>query len=228
MPIFTPTGEQDPFLHVHLRRGEEIYCESDAMVMMDNTLELRGKMQGGFMSALVRRLANGESFFQQHIRAERGGGDCLLAPMMPGGIEVLDIGKNQYNLNDGAYLAASERVQLTARMQSIGTALFAGTGGFFIGQTSGEGQIVINGFGSLFTLEVTPQSPVIIDNGHVVAWDSRLHYELSVTTGASRGMLGNLVNSVTSGEAVVLKFSGSGKVILCSRNANSFRSWAKQ
>ena len=59
MPIFTPTGEQDPFLHVHLRRGEEIYCESDAMVMMDNTLELRGKMQGGFMSALVRRLANG-------------------------------------------------------------------------------------------------------------------------------------------------------------------------
>ena len=49
-----------------------------------------------------------------------------------------------------------------------------------------------------------------------------------MTTGASRGMLGNLVNSVTSGEAVVLKFSGSGKVILCSRNANSFRSWAKQ
>ena len=44
MPIFTPTGEQDPFLHVHLRRGEEIYCESDAMVMMDHTLELRGKM----------------------------------------------------------------------------------------------------------------------------------------------------------------------------------------
>ena len=211
MPVFTPTGELDPFLHVSLRRGESIYCESDAMVMMEANLELRGQMQGGFLSALTRRLANGESFFQQHIRAERGDGDCLLAPMMPGGIEVLDVGKSQYNLNDGAYLAASERVQLTARMQSLGTAL-----------------IVINGFGSLCTLEVTPQSPVIIDNGHVVAWDSRLHYELSVTTGASRGMLGNLVNSVTSGEAVVLKFSGSGKVILCSRNANSFRSWAKQ
>jgi len=105
MPVFTPTGELDPFLHVSLRRGESIYCESDAMVMMEANLELRGQMQGGFLSALTRRLANGESFFQQHIRAERGDGDCLLAPMMPGGIEVLDVGKSQYNLNDGAYLA---------------------------------------------------------------------------------------------------------------------------
>ncbi len=101
MPVFTPTGELDPFLHVSLRRGESIYCESDAMVMMEANLELRGQMQGGFLSALTRRLANGESFFQQHIRAERGDGDCLLAPMMPGGIEVLDVGKSQYNLNDG-------------------------------------------------------------------------------------------------------------------------------
>ena len=63
MPVFTPTGELDPFLHVSLRRGESIYCESDAMVMMEANLELRGQMQGGFLSALTRRLANGESFF---------------------------------------------------------------------------------------------------------------------------------------------------------------------
>ncbi|MFC2503748.1 MAG: AIM24 family protein, partial [Cardiobacterium sp.] len=41
MPVFTPTGELDPFLHVSLRRGESIYCESDAMVMMEANLELR-------------------------------------------------------------------------------------------------------------------------------------------------------------------------------------------
>ena len=41
------------------------------------------------------------------------------------------------------------------------------------------------------------------------------------------GLIGNLVNSVTSGEAVVLKFSGNGKVILSSRNPTSFRAWAK-
>ena len=112
-------------------------------------------------------------------------------------------------------------------MQNIGSSLFAGTGGFLIGQTAGEGQLVVNGFGTLFTLDVTADNPVIIDNGHVVAWDSRLHYEISVTTGNSRGLIGNLVNSVTSGEAVVLKFSGNGKVILSSRNPTSFRAWVK-
>ncbi len=36
MPTFTVTGEIDPFLHVSMRRGEKIYCESGAMVMMED------------------------------------------------------------------------------------------------------------------------------------------------------------------------------------------------
>ena len=228
MPRFTITGDNDPFLHVSLARGESISCESGAMVMMEANLDLSGRMQGGFWSALTRRLANGESFFQQHIEAVRGDGDCLLAPTMPGSIAILEVGATQYKISDGAYLAASSGVQVTAQMQSLGSALFARTGGFFIGQSSGSGQLAVNGFGTLFTLEVTADKPVTIDNGHVVAWDSRLNYEPSVTTSRnSGGLLGNLVNSVTSGEGVVLKFSGNGKVILCSRNSDNFGSWIR-
>ena len=40
MPVFTVTGDVDPFLHVSMKRGETIYCESDAMVMMESTLDL--------------------------------------------------------------------------------------------------------------------------------------------------------------------------------------------
>lgn len=227
MPIFTVTGDLDPFLHVSLEAGESISCESGAMVMMEATLDLSGQMQGGFLSALTRRLVNGESFFQQHIKATRGKGDCLLAPTLPGSVQILDVGKTQYNIADGAYLAATAGVNITARMQNLGTAIFGGTGGFFIGQTSGEGQVAVNGLGSLFMLDVAPDHPVTIDNEHVVAWDSRLHYDISASTQESnRGMLGQLVNSVTSGEMVVLKFSGQGKVLLCSRNAAGLRAWA--
>ena len=225
MPIFTVTGDVDPFLHVSLRKGETIFCESDAMVMMEAPLDLTGSMQGGLVRAGMRRLANGESFFQQRIEAKRGDGDCLLAPNMPGGMQVLDVGARQYRMSDGAYVAATERIEVNARMQSLGNALFGGTGGFFIGETQGDGQVVVGGFGSLFTLDVAPGKDIVIDNGHVVAWDSTLRYEIAASTSQSQGLLRNLTNSVTSGEGVVLRFSGQGQVIVCSRNRQSFLAW---
>ncbi|NMM26294.1 MAG: TIGR00266 family protein [Glaciimonas sp.] len=227
MTVFTSTGEVDPFLHVALTKGDKIYCESDAMVMMETALDLKGRMTGGIGSAIMRRLANGESFFQQHIEAVHGDGDCLLSPVLPGALEILEVGKRQYLLNDGAFLAATSGTEMKVRTQNIGNALFAQSGGFFVMETSGSGQVVVSGFGSIFELEVAPGKDVIIDNAHVVCWDSTLHYALSVTTGTASGggisgMLGNLVNSTTSGEGIVLRFSGSGKVFVCSRNRKAF------
>jgi uncharacterized protein (TIGR00266 family) len=228
MPTFSVTGDVDPFLHVAMARGETIYCESDAMVMMEDTLDLKGKMRGGLGSALMRTFANGESFFQQHIEAVRGNGDCLLSPTLPGAMEVVDVGSRQYMISDGAFVAATSGIELKVRTQSLGNALFAQSGGFFITETSGQGQVVVSGFGSMSMLDVAPGKDVIIDNSHVVCWDSALRYEISMTTGQSSGFLGNLVNSQTSGEGVVLRFSGSGKVYVCSRNRAAFRKWTQQ
>lgn len=225
MPVFTITGDVDPFLHVAMRQGERIYCESDAMVMMEAALDLKGKVTGGIGAALMRRFANGESFFQQHIEAVRGDGDCLLAPTLPGAMQVLDVGQQQYLLSDGAFVAATSGVELKVRTQSLGNALFAGSGGFFITETGGSGQVVVSGFGSISMLDVQPGRDVIIDNSHVVAWDSGLRYEISVTTGGNSGFLSNLVNSQTSGEGMVLRFSGKGKILICSRNSASFQAW---
>ena len=231
MPIFTSTGDVDPFLHVTLEKGEKIYCESDAMVMMEDTLDLKGKMQGGLISSMMRRMANGESFFQQNIEAVRGKGDCLLSPVLPGAIQIMDIGARQYLLNDGAFVAASSGIEMKTRMQSLGNALFAQSGGLFVMESSGSGQLVVSGFGSIFELEVSPGKDVIIDNSHVVCWDHTLHYEVSVTTASSGGVggfLGNIVNSVTSGEGIVLRFRGNGKVVICSRNRDSFVQWMQK
>ena len=228
MPVFTVTGDVDPFLHVSMRRGETIYCESDAMVMMESTLDLKGKMKGGLGSALMRTFANGESFFQQHIEATRGDGDCLLSPTLPGAMQVIDCGPNQYIISDGAFVAATSGVDLKVRTQSVGNALFAQSGGFFVTETTGSGQVVVSGFGSMSMLEVEPGKDAIIDNAHVVCWDSQLRYEISVTTGEKSGFLGNLINSQTSGEGMVLRFSGKGKVYVCSRNRNAFKAWMQQ
>lgn len=212
-------------VQVNLTQGEAIWCESDGMVMMDSNLDLEGKMQGGLLQAAVRSLANGESFFQQQIRATRGDGMCLLAPKLPGAVKVVDVGAVQYRVSDEAYMAASEHVTLTARMQGMGNALFGNTGGFFVGETSGNGQMAVSGFGMIVAMDVSAGKEITVDNGHVVAWDSRMQYEIAAGTSRNQGLLGTLVNSVTSGEMVVLKFRGPGKLLLCSRNRNTFRQW---
>lgn len=231
MAQFTVTGEVDPFLHVSLTQGEKIYCESNSMVMMEDTLDLKGKM-GGFGQALMRSFANGESLFQQHIEAVRGAGDCLLSPVLMGGMQILDIGTNSYCLSDGAFVAAETSVSLVSRMEQLSVqgalmSMFGQAGGFFYSEASGFGKLVVSGMGSLFTLDVEPNKDVIIDNAHVVAWDSRLQHKVSLSTSQGGGLMGRLVNSVTSGEGVVLRFSGKGKVVICSRNKENFIAWMR-
>ena len=224
MPTFSVTGENDPFLHVNLQKGEKIYCESGAMVCMDATLDLKGKMRGGFFSALTRSLANDESLFQSTIEGTRGAGDILRAPALPGDIQMLDVGAKQYRLSDGAFLAAEEGVEIKSKSQRLGQALFGGTGGFFVMETSGRGKVAVSSFGTIYALDVNPGSETIVDNTHVVAWDATLDYKIA-TMGAGGGFFGNLLNSATTGEGLVNRFSGQGKIYICSRNRDTLSSW---
>ncbi|MFW2178398.1 MULTISPECIES: TIGR00266 family protein [unclassified Moraxella] len=225
---FSLIGTIEPFLHCNLQRGDAIYCEANAMVMMESNLELKGQMRGGIMQSLMRRFANDESLFQQQIEATHGEGDCLLAPTLDGDMQILDVGAVQYTLSDGAFVAAHTTVDIRANIQrNLGGAVFGDTGGFMVMQTQGQGQVVVSGFGSLFEIDVTPEKDVVIDNGHVVCWDSRLQYSLSMATSQKKGFLGNIINSVTSGEGMVLKFSGHGKVVICSRNRDTYQGWVQ-
>ena len=226
MPTFTVTGEIDPFLHVSLQKGEKIFCESGAMVMMEAALQVKGQLRGGLGRALLRRMATDESLFQQEIEAVSGDGDCLLSPTLPGSIELLDVGPgNAYTLSDGSFVAADSSVEVRARMNTVGGGLFGGTGGFVIMEATGRGKLAVSGFGSIFTLDIAPDRETVIDNNHAVAWSSNLQYEVGMPqTGG--GFFGNIVNSVTSGEGLVLRFRGQGKVVICSRNRALFRTQA--
>lgn len=221
---FEITGSVDPLLSVTLEKGEKVLAESNAMVAMDGDLSLKGRSRGGIMKSLARKLLNDESFFQQYVEAEKGPGSVLLAPNIPGDIRILDVGEHQYMVSDGAFLAATEEVELEVKSQGLGRAFLGDSGGFFVMTTDGRGQIAVSGFGSVRELEVKEGQSLIVDNGHLVAWDASLDYELSLNTSHS-GLFGKLVNSQITGEGIVLKFRGQGKVIVCSRNKGGFIDW---
>lgn len=217
-------GTISPFLSISLNHGEECYAEANAMVSMDTTIDLIGKARGGLASSLFRKFANNESFFLENFVAERGNGRVVLSPLMIGGIIILDVGMNQYYLNDGAFLAATQEVELDVASQGFLKAMFGDSGGFFITKTSGYGKVAVNGLGDLYCVEIDDGNSVIVDLGHLIAWDVDLQYSLSINT-SKRGLIRKVMNSALSGEGLVYEFSGKGKVVICSRSTLSFFKW---
>lgn len=224
MVRFEVEGGVDPLLLVRLEKGDAVATESNAMVAMDRSLTLKGKTRGGFFGSIARKFLNEETFFQQWVEAEDEPGEVMLAPNLPGDVRILDVGDRQYCLSDGAFLASMSEVGITTKAQGLGRALFGGNGGFFIMATEGRGRVAVSGFGSIREIEVTEDRPINVDNGHLVAWDASLDYELTLNTSRS-GLLGKLVQSQITGEGVALKFQGTGKVLVCSRNKGSFLDW---
>ncbi|MBT9003188.1 TIGR00266 family protein, partial [Lactobacillus delbrueckii subsp. bulgaricus] len=162
--------------------------------------------------AIGRSLTSGESMFITQATGDADGGQIGVAPAIPGEIVKLSVGKQQYCLNTGAFLASDDSVSYKMRSQKLSKAAFGGTGGFYVMQTEGEGDMLVNAFGDLVELTVTSDKPISIDNEHVIAWDSSLDYDIQVAS----GMFG-----FTSGEGLVNHFTGDGKVLIQTRNLHS-------
>ena len=209
--------EDNPIVEISLTRGEQIRIESGAMVYMQD-IALEGKSNsnkgglGGFLKAVARSAATGEGVFITTATGNSDSARIAVAPATPGMVAKLEVGARQYRLNTGAFLACESGVAYEVRSQSFGKALFGGTGGFFIMETVGQGDLLVNAFGALIELDVTPDRPLTIDNHHVVAWDATLDYNIHPASG---------VIGFKSGEGLVNEFHGSGKVLIQTRNIAS-------
>ena len=226
MTQFEILGSTDPFLKVHFSQGESIFAEGGAMAAMDDVIDLTGRARGGMLKSIARAAVTGESFFMQEATAERGPGSMLLAPGYPGEVRVLELDSDSWSLTDGAFLCADHDLEIaTRRNKSISASFFGGTGGFFIMTVSGTGKLAVSAIGAIQEMAVPPDGELVVDSGHVVAWPSTLEMKASLTTRQGSGLLGKVVGSVKTGEGVVLRFRGNGRVLVSSRAQPAFIGW---
>ena len=213
---FVLTGDSDcPIARLALSRGESVKIENGSMVYsrgveISGGLNSKKKGLGGVLGAIGRSITSGESMFITTATGTVDDGEIAIAPPIPGKIISLQVGgQQQYRLNTGAFLACDATLDYTMVNQGLGRAVFGGTGGLFVMETNGAGTILVSAFGDILSLDVTPESPLVVDNEHVVAWDASLNYNIQ---GAS-GMFG-----FTTGEGVVNSFNGYGRVYIQTRN----------
>ena len=207
-----------PMIECYLSSGESIKAESGAMVGMDNTLDIEGKLEKGLMGGLTRMLA-GEKIFFQNIKDSRGAGKVLLAPTTLG--SVLDYqldGMNDLIVQKDGYLASEHSVDVSTKTQNLAQGLFSGEG-FFILKVSGRGTVFLNSYGSIHEIDLQAGQEYIVDNQHLVAWSSSTDYKIEKASSSG------WISSLTSGEGLVCRFRGPGKVFILTRNPSSFARW---
>jgi len=207
-------------LKMDLQKGEKAKAEFGAMVAMDADLDLEGNLEGGLMGGMMRALA-GEKFFFQTIRAARGPGQVLLSPASLG--DILDVeldGEYQLIVQKDGFLASTDGLEISAKAQNLMQGFFSGEG-FFVLKISGKGIVFLNSLGSIHAVNLIEGQEFIIDNYHLVAWPSYMHYTMEK---ASRGW----ISSFTSGEGLVCRFRGPGTVLIQSRNPGGFGSWIRK
>lgn len=204
-----------PLVDVHLENGECIKAESGAMVSMSSNINLEGKMEGGLGKA-IGRMFSGEKFFFQRLTAQNGNGKVQLAPTNIGNIMHLNIQKGtEYLIQKDGFLAGSDTINIDTHVQNLTKGLFSGEG-FFVLRASGYGDLFLNAFGAIHPIHLQAGETHIVDNAHLVAWESNINYNIKMAS--SKGIL----SSFTSGEGFVTEFTGPGTIYIQTRNFRGF------
>ncbi len=220
MEIESEYGPAFTMMTVTLAPGEQIKVEPGAMVAQSEGLEMKTGMGsgggfGGFMKSMMKSAFGGESFFVNTYTAGPSGGWISLAPSSPGDIETFNLDPGQsFYMQGGAFMASTINVDTSTKFQGA-KSLFSREGAFFLRAEAADvpGRVFFTSYGAMKEIEVTPDKPIKIDNGHVVAFSEGLNYQISKVKGLGSFFFG--------GEGFTLDFHGSGSVWIQTRNIES-------
>ncbi|MBN9792539.1 TIGR00266 family protein [Pseudonocardia sp. TMWB2A] len=188
--------------------GSSVRAEAGAMVAMGPGIELTTEVEGGLWSA-VKRSAGGRSMSVSTFTAREGRDRLLLAPPTPGDLVAVGLNGQAYDIAGHAYLAASQDVAVDTRWG--GAKAFFASDNALVVQASGNGVAFLGAFGVLLPQQLAPGEKLVVDTGHLVAWDASLRYEI-------RKAATSAWKSMASGEGLVAEFTGPGNLFLQSRN----------
>lgn len=198
------------FLTVQLPAGKTLKVEASAMATMDTTLKMKTKLKGG-----LGRFLTGESLFLNEFTAENVPGEIGIAPGAPGDLAHVFLRGETLFLQNSAFVACDPAVNLETKWQGFTKGFFSGES-FFLVRASGQGDLWFNTYGGLIELDV--DGDYVVDTGNIVAFTDGLDYSIS--------KVGGYKSLFFSGEGLVCRFSGKGKVWIQTRAANAFVSWA--
>jgi uncharacterized protein (TIGR00266 family) len=122
---------------------------------------------------------------------------------------VLEMTPQGYFVQSSAFVASSPGVNIDTKLGGF-RGFFSGAGVFVLkATTQAPGQLLVGGFGGL--QELVCDGNLVIDTGHLVAWDATLEYQVGKSGSG-------WIASFLSGEGLVCHFRGQGRIWVQTRN----------
>ena len=201
-------------LKIELAQGESVSAEAGAMVSMSSGIAMETKARGGVFSALKRSVLGGESFFINTFRADEPG-EVTFAPPLPGDIYAAELTGTTLYAQSGSYIASSPDVHIDTKWGGAKT--FFSKEGLFLLKLSGSGHVFLSSYGAIHQVELAPGQQYIVDTGHMVAFDESVQYNVKAA--------GGIKSTLFSGEGLVCRLTGPGRIMIQSRSTDAFLSW---
>jgi uncharacterized protein (TIGR00266 family) len=197
---------------VSLEKGEKIQAEAGSMGAMTPNLAMETNAEGGLIKSLSRSMLGGESFFLNTYTANEKGAFVFLAPPMPGDISVIKMNNQSLLVQSGSYMASSAGIEIETLWEGAKN-FFAGEGLVML-EISGTGTILISSFGAIHHIPLKEDESIVIDTGHLVAFDPEIHYQIKRVAGWK--------STLFSGEGLVVELTGPGELYMQSRVQSAF------
>ncbi|PRP75784.1 DUF124 domain-containing protein [Planoprotostelium fungivorum] len=193
--------DTNSILFVRLQEGGTFRGNHGAMVAMDTTIKLTGKVKFSF-----KKLFTGGQFTNSIYT---GNGEALLSGSHLGDIFVQHLNNHQWYLGRHTYLASTGNIEIDTKYFGA-SGLF--TGGLWTLIAKGTGSLFLSAFGAVMRRELGPGEGFIVDNEHLIAWNCKFTLQT----------LGGLMNSTKTGEGLVCVCEGPGTVYIQSKNPEAF------
>ncbi|MFF9819209.1 TIGR00266 family protein [Streptomyces sp. NPDC014006] len=200
---------------VRLAAGESVRAESGAMMATSGGIAVAAKAEGGLLKGLKRSVLGGESLFVTRFTADAGGGWVDLAAQLPGDVTAIDV-DGGVSLARGAWLCSCDGIDLDTTWGGFRN-LAGGEGGFLV-RAEGTGRVAAACYGALDRVELGPGQTLVLDSGHLVAFEDGLSYR-------TRKVTQGLMQTLKSGEGLVFEFTGPGRLWTQSRNPSALVTW---
>ena len=200
----------------NLGPGESLKIEPGAMVAQSRGVDMKTGMGGGggiggFLKSVVKSAVGGV-LLREYIHSWWLWRMVSLAPSAPGDIMEFTYPQERFHARRGH----SWLVRALIWIQNSKGEVPILEGAFFLrahAPRGVEGKVLHTSYGAIKEIDVSPNAPVVVDNGHVVAFTTGLSYNVS--------KVGGLGSAIFGGEGIVLEFNGSGKVYIQTRNMES-------